>query len=43
VLKELDELRAANLDPARNGAPNVVSGGLRGPEVLAGVGASSLQ
>ena len=43
VLKELDELRAANLDPARNGGHDVASGGLRDPEVSAGAGVSPLQ
>ena len=42
VLKELDELRAANLDPARNGGHDVGTG-VRDPEVIAGVGAPPRQ
>jgi hypothetical protein len=43
VLKELDELRAANLDPAHNGSLDVGTGSPHDPEVSAGVGAPARQ
>jgi len=43
VLKELDELRAATLDPARNGSLDVGAGSPHDPEVSAGVGAPASQ
>jgi len=43
VLEELDELRAANLDLARNGSLDAGVGSLRDPEVIAAVGAPPRQ
>ena len=38
VVKELDQLRAVNLDLARNGSHDMAGGRPRDPEVSAGVG-----
>jgi hypothetical protein len=41
VLKELDQLRAANADLAGNGSNDTAGGKLSNPEVSAGVGVPS--
>jgi hypothetical protein len=43
VVKELDQLRAVDLDLARNGSHNIEGGSLSGTEVSAGVGGTPRQ